>query len=231
MVVISDSEFGTGPDQAAADAYAASIGQDLGVIVSIDSFYYGGSTSSYVLSQIRGNASLRDSVRTADVVLFNVPFGELKSLCPWDSSNSKPAPGTLEEYTSCGATMVEHYAADAEAIVTEIVGLRNPAEAMVRTTTLWEDFYRTLQGLGVAAATHPMYQALNAALERTATAHGVAVADAYTALMGPDGTEDPIAAGDLQADEVHLTDQGVAKLALLLRDLGYSPRSERDASA
>jgi hypothetical protein len=39
--------------------------------------------------------------------------------------------------------------------------------------------------------------------------------------MGPDGTTDPVAAGDVQRDERHLTDQGITTLAGLLRGLGY----------
>jgi hypothetical protein len=47
--------------------------------------------------------------------------------------------------------------------------------------------------------------------------------------MGPDGTTDPVAAGDVQPDQLHLTDQGIRTLAGLLRELGYEKASPTPA--
>jgi hypothetical protein len=79
MVTISDSALGEGrwqDDVVAADAYATWIEQDLGVRVMVHPFFYGGSTSGFVLRQIRSDESLRDALRSADVIVFDVPSGE-----------------------------------------------------------------------------------------------------------------------------------------------------------
>lgn len=224
MVTISDSALGKGrgqDDVVAADAYARWIEQDLGVRVAVHPFFYGGSTSGFVLQQIRSNESLRDALRLADVIVFDVPMGEGKDLCPWDAARYRPGPGTPAEYRACGAKLVASYAADAAAIVDEIVSLRSPADVVIRTTDLWDLFYPTYQAMGLGTVTHDMFVALNAGLTRAAAAHGIPVAQARSTFMGPDGTTDPVAAGDVQPDELHLTDQGITKLAGLLRELGY----------
>ena len=224
MVTISDSALGKGlwpNDVVAADAYAKWIEQDLGVRVTVHPFFYGGSTSGFVLQKIRSDASLREALQSADVIVFTVPSGEGKDLCPWDAAGYRPAPGTPAEYRACGKQLVASYAANAAAIVDEIVALRSPADALIRATDRWDVFYPTYQAMGLGTVTHDMSVALNAGLTRAAAAHGIPVAQAHATFMGPDGTTDPVAAGDVQRDERHLTDQGITTLAGLLRGLGY----------
>ena len=93
---------------------------------------------------------MRAAISSADVIVFDVPIGELKDLCPWDGANYQPAPGTAEEYSACGATMVEGYAADARAIMDEITALTSP-NALIRVINLWDFFYPRFQELGLAA--------------------------------------------------------------------------------
>jgi len=146
MVTISDSALGKGrgqDDVVAADAYAKWIEQDLGVRITVHAFFYGGSTSGFVLQKIRSDASLRAALQSADVIVFDVPMGEGKDLCPWDSARYLPAPGSQAEYRACGAKMAESYAGDSEAIVAEIVSLRGPADALIRAIDLWDLFYPT----------------------------------------------------------------------------------------
>ena len=50
-----------------------------------------------MLQQIRSDESLRDALRSADVIVFEVPMGEAKELCPWDAARYAPAPGTPAE--------------------------------------------------------------------------------------------------------------------------------------
>lgn len=232
MVTISDSALGKGlrpNDVVAADAYAKWIEQDLGVQVNVHPFFYGGSTSGFVLRKIRSDASLRAAVQSADVIVFTVPSGEGKLLCPWDDAGYRPAPGTPAEYRACGKQLVASYAANAAAIVAEIVALRSPADALIRATDRWDVFYPTYQAMGLGAVTHEVSVALNAGLTRAAAAHGIPVAQAHATFMGPDGTTDPVAAGNVQRDELHLTGQGITTLASLLRKLGYDKASPTPA--
>jgi hypothetical protein len=169
LVTISDSTLGIGQgDVAAADVYADRIEHDLGVAVTVRSFFYGGSTSGQILSEVRTSTSLRDAIANADGILLDVPLGELKELCPWDDVSYAPGPGTPAEYAACGAEMAMRYEADAGAIMDEIVALRSPAEALIRTTELWKPFYPTFESLGLGPATHQNFLAIWAGLGRAA---------------------------------------------------------------
>ncbi|MCU0479403.1 MAG: hypothetical protein MUE92_11805, partial [Chloroflexi bacterium] len=152
MVTISDSALGKGrwqDDVVAADTYAKWIEQDLGVRVTVHPFFYGGSTSGFVLQQIRSDASLREALQSADVILFTVPSGEGKDLCPWDAAGYRPAPGTPAEYRACGRQLVANNAANAAAIIDEIVAVRSPADALIRAIDRWDVFYPTYQAMGL----------------------------------------------------------------------------------
>jgi hypothetical protein len=225
MITISDSVLGQGrglDDVAAAQTYADFMASDLDVDLGVHAYYYGGSTSSYILDQIRTTPSLRTAISSADVVVFIVPIGELKEDCPWDAGKYQPAPGTPDEYAACGATMVANYAADASAIMDEITSLRTPSKGMIRGVNLWDFFYPQLGALGVGDVTHQIFTNINDAFMTAATGHGIPVADARTGFMGAYATGDPVAGGFVQADGVHPTQQGTDTMGELLRDLGYA---------
>ena len=219
LVGISDSLVGGDPGDI-GDRYARLIEADLDVVVSIRWFFYGGSTSSFVLDRIRTDTTLRDALASADVIVFNVPLGALKDVCPWEDADYQPAPGSPEEYRQCGAAMAAAYAADAEAIMSEIDALRRP-DALVRTTNSYVLFYPRFEDLGLADVVVDNFRSINAALEAAAEDHGIPVADAFTAFMGVDGTADPVAEGYVSADQMHATSAGGQRLAELWRDLGY----------
>jgi lysophospholipase L1-like esterase len=221
MVTLSDSALGLGGGVLAAQVYADLMAADLGVRIKITPLFYGGSSSGYVLDRIRSIPEVRAAISSADVIVFDVPIGELKDLCPWDGTHYQPAPGTADEYAACGATMVEGYAANATAIMDEIVSLRSPSDALIRTTNLWDFFYPRFQQLGLRDVTHQIYTNVNATLASAAADHGIPMADARRAFMGANGTDDPVAAGYIQTDELHVTQLGADRLGQLLFDLGY----------
>lgn len=226
MVTISDSMLGGNGTAAAAYAYARSIEEDLGVRVKVAKYYYGGATSGHILEQLRSSVgTLRRDVRAADVIVFIVPLGGLKDMCPWDEATGVPAAGTPEEYRACGKAFAKRYGADAEAIAAEITGLRSPADALIRTTDFWEPFYRTFASMGLGETVHENFLGVNGALRQAMDAHGIPVIGAYEAFMGPDGSLDPIAAGFVEDDELHPTTKGTEVLGQLFRDLGYERAS------
>jgi hypothetical protein len=229
LVVISDSALGdgtnAGTNMAVPEAYARFIESDLGVEVNIVSFYYGGSTSQQVLDEMRGNESMSTALRSAEAILLWVPYGELKTVCPWRPAAYKPGPGTSEEYAACGAAMAESYGADADAIMSELVALRSPTDALVRTINLWVPFVPTFEAMELGPVVRANFDTLNDGLVAAATAHDIQIVDANEALMGLDGAGDPVTLGYVQAgDELHLTEQGVSEVARLLRELGYEHR-------
>jgi hypothetical protein len=184
--------------------------------------YYPGTTSARVLDELRYNKALREAIRTAEVVLFDVPVGEMKQAVPFDYEAYRPLPGSPERYRKGMARMLVDYRRDARAIVDEIVSLRSPSEASIRTIDFWQVGYSGFRELGVGAVMRKAWLRMNEAVDEACAARGVPVVDVYTAFMGPDGRTDPVAAGDILPDQMHLTDKGIAKLAELLHEEGYA---------
>jgi len=233
LVSISDSVFGSGDENhlEAVDAYAAGIERDLGVDVTVHGYWLGGYTSDQVLDLIRSDTVLQAALSSADAIVFEVPIGEVRSECPFDNVEWHPLPGTPTEWRTCTARTAARNAANAGRIIDEIVALRSPADALILASNLWEIGYRDSLARGIEPQMHDMFTAANAAMEAAAASHGIPVADAWTAYMGPDGRTDPVATGDLLDDMTHLTPQGAAKLAALWRGLGYEKGRAAAAAA
>jgi lysophospholipase L1-like esterase len=223
LVSISDSVFGSGDENhlEAVDAYAAGIERDLGVDVTIHGYWLGGYTSDQLLDLIQSDEVLRATLSSADVIVFEVPIGEVRSECPWDNVEWHALPGTPAEWRTCTARTAARNTANAGRIMDAIVALRSPADALILASNLWELGYRANVAQGIEPQMHDMFTAANAAVAAAAASHGIPTADARTAFMGPDGGTDPVATGDLLGDMIHLTAQGAAKLAALWRGLGY----------
>ena len=226
LVSISDSVFGSGDEDhlEAVDAYAAGIERDLGVKVTVHGYWLGGHTSDQVLRRIQSDSVLRAALASADVIVFEVPIGEFRFECPFDNAEWHPLTGTPTEWWTCTARAAARNTANAGRIMDAIVALRSPADALILASNLWEIGYRANLAQGIEPQMHALFTAANAGVEAAATSRGIPVADAWTAFMGPDGTTDPVATGDLLDDMSHLTPQGAAKLASVWRVLGYEKR-------
>jgi hypothetical protein len=223
VVSFSDSVFGNGDDGnvVGIDAYARRITKDLGVHTRVNGFWYGGYTSDEVLQAIRTDAALREALASADVIVFEIPLGEFRSMCPFDNNNWVPA-GTPAEWEACAPEVAAHNTANAKLIVDELVALRSPRDAIIRAVNLWEIGYRKSRELGIEPAMHTIFTSANAGVAAAAAAHGIPVVDTWATFMGPDGTTDPVTVGYLLDDMSHLTAKGAIALGRLLGDLGYA---------
>jgi hypothetical protein len=222
-VVIGDSAFAA-PDNVTtvAEAQARLIKRDVGADVTVGWYYYPGSDTAEVLDALRTNDQLREAIASAEVVLFDVPVGELKQTIPWDDATYQALPGSPDRYRKGMARMLVDYRRDARAIVNEIVALRSPSEASIRAIDIWQLGYRGFRSLGVGAVMREAWLSINKAVDEACAAQGVTVVDAYTAFMGRNGKTDPITAGIILPDQMHLTEKGIAKLAALLHQEGYA---------
>ncbi len=222
-VVLGDSAFAA-PDGSTTVAHAQArlIKRDLGVDTKVYWAYYPGTTSARIADELRYDKRLREAIRTAEVVLFDVPVGELKQTVPFDMTAYQPLPGSPERYRKGMARMLVDYRRDARAIVNAIVSLRSPDEASIRAIDLWQLGYPGFRKMGLGAVMRTAWLRMNRAVDEACAAQGVTVVDAYAAFMGPDGRTDPVAAGNILPDQMHLTDKGMATLAELLNEAGYA---------
>jgi hypothetical protein len=176
----------------------------------------GGERSADLLARLRTDEALRRDLREAEVILFDVPLGILNDTCARPDLPSS-------EFESCWAEIPATYRADADAIFTELVALRDPSDAIIRVTDVWQFLWPTLHSLDVYDTVRPAWQAMNQAVADAAARHGIPLIRAYDAFTGPDGERDPVAAGDVLADEFHLTPQGSERLVDLIVALGFEP--------
>ena len=170
-----------------------------------------GETSADLLARLRTDEQLRTVLRDADVILFDVPVGMLAELCP--------DPGVPAEEL-CFDRVVPGYRADAAAIFAEVAALRAP-EAIVRATDVWQFLGPTFHQAGTYDIARTAWQAMNQAVADAAAQYDIPLVHAYDLFSGPNGERDPVAAGDVEDDEVHLTPQGVQRFVEAFAALGF----------
>lgn len=184
----------------------------------------GGERSADLLARLRTDDRLRADVREAKVIVFDVPFGVLNDRCP---DPTVPA----SDVKACFDQVLPGYRADVDAIFEEVVALRDPADAIIRATDVWQFLWPTFHQAGTYDAARPAWQLMNEAVADAAARHGIPLLRAYDLFTGPDGDRDPVAAGDVEADEFHLTGQGVRRFVDALADLGFATTANSEPSA
>jgi hypothetical protein len=207
-VVLGDSVQGQAPF-----FYADYLERDLGVRVQLDEENTSSSSTSYWLKRLKTDKRLQAKLRRADVITLNLPL-ELIAHC--DPRSLPPA-----KVGACNVQAVKTYRSEVEGIFDALVSLRSPSKALIRATDHWQFGYRTLHKLGIYNAVKPSWQAFNAIVHKVAARYRIPVAHAYAAMNGANGNKDPIAAGYVSHDEVHLIGKGTMLLAKLYRNLGY----------
>jgi hypothetical protein len=118
---------------------------------------------------------------------------------------------------------VRQYQDDVTAILDEVMALRDPADAIIRVTTVWRFWMPTFQKAGTYDVMRPRWRAMNQATVRAAAQHHITVLRPHDAFCGPDGSRDPVAAGDVDAFEFELTAQGADTFVDLFVAPGLRP--------
>jgi hypothetical protein len=149
------------------------------------------------------------------VIVFHVPRVWFGQYCGHNYDE--------QHVQACGPQAVEAYNADVDGIIVEIVALRCPSEALIRTIepcSQWSVSEAKRQGN--QELEHQYWSAANEHLTQVATSYHIPVALVYAAFNGPDGDVNPVDTGNVLPAEVdHTTEQGKDLLADLVRELGY----------
>jgi lysophospholipase L1-like esterase len=184
----------------------------------------GGERSADLVTRLRTDEKLRADLRDAEIIAFDVPTGIVNDVCTGDPSTS-----TVEEAASCMDEAVALYTPDVQAVFEELVALRDPAQAMIRVTDVWQFLYPTFVAAGTYDVVRPRWQEMNQAVHDAAARYGIPVVTSYEEFSGQDGDRDPVASGDVQEDQFHLTQQGVDRFVDLLVSGGFEPLTARRA--
>jgi hypothetical protein len=198
--------------------YAAHLERDLGVKVKIHDWARGELGSSYLLEDLRTDPELRRDIGEAEVVIFAMWPTVFENPANTYSFGSPGACGGTDNQ-DCLREALKVYKEDTDAIFAELVSLRSPSDALIRTM----DFHlnvKELKATGAFEVINTYWQDANEYVIQVAGEHHIPVARVYAAFMGPNGDEDPMDKGYV-FDGIHPTEKGADLMAELFRELGY----------
>ena len=209
--------------------YREYIQADAGVAVRLNNHGKSGWTSGQLLHALRSDRRFRTNVTRGDVVTWNIGFNDFFKARA--SYKKRTCGGTDNQ--DCLRMATATFMSNWDAIVTEVLSLRDADGAVLRTLDLWYPFVSLDRASDSweddgGRNDFQVFQSYLAEWSRyigvSAESHGIPHAKMYLAFNGPDGDEDPNDKGYIAADGLHPNDTGYAVLARLLRDLGYQPR-------
>lgn len=214
LLVLGDSLLGGFPA-----SYAAVLEDELHIPVKVQTHLV--ETASEMQRALRGNPELRKALSQANVVFFTIPRRWFAGFAP-DASEIGQGAATKLQVSLPRA--LDAYKKDVVEIVSEIVALRSPFEAIIRTMDLYAPWDVSVsQTAGVQPMLHKYWSAANEYLLEIASAYRVPVARVYATFNGLSGNEDPLAKGYLARPGMLCTDRGVRQLVRLVDELelGY----------
>jgi lysophospholipase L1-like esterase len=219
-VALGDS-FGTG--LGASESYPTVFGryieQDTGNRVLVDNRSINGQASDGLLAAIFDDDDLRDTIAGAEVITMNIGLNDMAD----DRLRFLAGDCGGDDNQQCLRDMVDHLAENWEAIITEIVNLRSPDEAIVRVLSSYYPYVDDDYLNAVTWVMTPLLLDMYERLETLAVRYRVGYADAHRGFNGPDGILDPIASGLLDPATDHPSIAGQILTASVLRSLGYEP--------
>jgi lysophospholipase L1-like esterase len=204
-VALGDSlAAGEGAGRGYVQRYAEHLRRDSGARVRVTNFGVNGQTAPELLGTLRDDPGVREALRGAEVVTFNIGINDLgeagrsyrEGTCggPDDEGCLRSAVGALER--------------DWDAVTAEILRLSPPDGAVVRTA-----------GLGYTPDAEgrfePYLDEVNRHIAASAEDSGVPHVEVH---LGPE---------EISRDGVHPNGEGYAEISDRLRALGYGPLDDR----
>ena len=200
--------------------YKEYLEQDLGVKIIVHDWAREDQSSSAMLFALRNKRLLRQHLQEADVVTFNVPLKVFEN--PVLTYMQDPAACGGADQQDCLREALAAYQADVDAIIAEIVALRSPSEALIRTMDQHIYLVKEMKSRGAFDVIRTYWEGADQYLVKVAGEHHIPVAREHDAFMGAAGDEDPVEKGYMRGDAMHPSDEGAHLIADLFRELGYA---------
>ena len=217
--------------------YRDHVEEDASVNVELTNLARNGWTSDDLLEALRMSRGFRSAVSRSQVVTWDIGGNDLR------------APRVAYKMGVCGGNdnqdclrqTVAKFKQNWDAIISEIVTLRDTSRDIIRTMDIYNPFVnedrssdswkddgecRDLDGDGRCSdfeVFKPYLDDVNDYIATTASASNIPYVVVYLAFNGPDGDEDPEDKGYIALDGFHPNDTGHRVIASLLRGLGYAP--------
>jgi len=213
--------FGGSQAWGIGEYFAVYIEEDLGVKVTVHDETAGSQTAYGLLKKLRELERLRELVSEAEVVTFQGdPTQSISETNPFDYDCSFGMWGYY--VVNCSLETFDKYIADLEAIIEEILLLRDSSPTIIRAMDYYCPIYGEFKEQGIYEECRQCWENSNIAVHQAAAAHNIPVACLYDAFHGPNHDEDPHDKGYLLIDG-HTNEEGQKVIANLFRELGYEP--------
>ena len=220
LLVLGDSLLAEGMS-VLPERYAAHLEEDLGIDVEIQNLAVEGETTRSLLANVQKYPWYRDPIQKADVILISVGGGDL--------------PGRARKFFSgeCGGAdnqdclreRLDESQANWDALLAEVASLASPEETKVRPIIprVLDYYARLYKDQPEDVEVYNSYViAMYEHMARSCAESGIPVLDLYQLYDGPHADPNlPEIAGT--GDGVHVSNEGDAVIADLLRGLGYDP--------
>jgi len=175
--------------------------------------------SGDLLNALSTDATFRNSIASADVITFDIGGNDL--LHALNLFRNGRCGGADNQ--DCMRSAVANFVPNWDAIVREILALREGRRTVIRTMDIYNPFVAQLMVNGTFLTVKTYLDQVNAHIASSTAANGIPMARVYEAFNGPNGDQDPVTKGYISFDGFHASDAGHRVMADLLRNLEYAP--------
>ncbi|MCJ7625700.1 MAG: GDSL-type esterase/lipase family protein [Anaerolineaceae bacterium] len=210
--------FGVTDNRSYVNIYADYTREDLDVAVILHKWTQDGETTGQLLERLRNDQELRDDISTAEVITIWTGWNDLGGALSLYYNSTCGGDDNLD----CFRQSVGMLKTNIDAIIAEILSLRNPWDAQIIIADGGNPFVDAWKEQGIfETLREPAFEVWRDHIHLAAEENDLLVVYSYEVLNGPQGDMDPDALGIMQADGLHFNMDGHTLLADLHRELGY----------
>jgi lysophospholipase L1-like esterase len=195
------------------------IATDTGVTVSLTDLGVNGAHSGDLLKSLQNDPKYRSDVSSSQVVTWDIGGDDL--LHAINLFRNGECGGADNQ--DCLRSAVAGFIPNWDAIVQQILALRDKNQTIIHTLDIYNPFVAELMVEGTFSSVEPYLDQVNQHIANSAQANGIPMAQVHLAFNGPNGEQDPVAKGLPTVDGVHPNDNGHKAIADALRALEYGP--------
>jgi len=199
--------------------YATYINTDTGATVTTLNLGIPGWKSADLLNSLQNDPAFRKQVSDAEVVTWDIGGNDLSSAHDSFVANTCGGPDNQD----CLRSAVSTFETNWDAIVAELLKLRDPSKTILRTMDIYNPYVAADMQAGRFTTVESYLDQVNTHIHDSGQANNIPVAQVHTAFNGADGMTDPGTLNLLAADGFHPNDAGHKVIADQLRVLGYAP--------
>ncbi len=199
--------------------YQNDLATDNAVMVSLNDLGVNGAHSTDLLNSLQNDPNFRNDVSQSQVVTWDIGGDDL--LHAVNLFQNGQCGGTDNQ--DCLRSAVATFEPAWDAIVQQILALRDKNKTIIRTMDIYNPFVAELMVQGTFNTVEPYLDQVNQHIAASAQANGIPMAQVHLAFNGPNGDQDPVAKGLIAPDGIHPDDAGHKLIADTLRALGYAP--------